>query len=72
MWYEVISEIKNECGNNQMRDVFFDEIETDDPDQWLRARENKAASIEREDIPGGIRYFVMRSEITVVYTFTEI
>ena len=28
--YETVWEIFNECANNQMRDVFFDEIETDD------------------------------------------
>ena len=72
MWYEVISEIKNDCGNNQMRDVFFDELEIDDPDQWIREREKKAVSIEREDIPGGIRYVVMREEIPMIYTLTEI
>ena len=31
--YETVWEIFNECANNQMRDVFFDEIETDDPAQ---------------------------------------
>lgn len=29
--YEVVREIENECSRNQMRDVFFREIETDDP-----------------------------------------
>ena len=28
--YETIWEIFNKCPNNQMRDVFIDEIETDD------------------------------------------
>ena len=37
MIYEVIKEIRNECANNQMRDVFFDEIETDDPEAYVRA-----------------------------------
>ena len=27
--YEVVREVQNLCANNQMRDVFFDEIETD-------------------------------------------
>jgi hypothetical protein len=30
--YEVIREIFNQCSGNQMRDVFIEEIETDDPD----------------------------------------
>ena len=34
--YEVVHEIFNECANNQMRDIFFEEIETDDPVGWLR------------------------------------
>ncbi len=33
MRYEVIREIFNSCANNQMRDVFFSEIDTDDPDK---------------------------------------
>lgn len=34
--WEVVREIENQCANNQMRDVFFREIETDDPVQWVR------------------------------------
>ena len=34
--YYVVREIQNECANNQMRDVFFDEVETDDPVQTVR------------------------------------
>ena len=34
--YEVVREIENQCANNQMRDVFFREIECDDPVQWVR------------------------------------
>jgi hypothetical protein len=33
--YEVIWEIFNKCSGNQMRDVFFEEIETDDPDAYI-------------------------------------
>ena len=33
--YEVIWEIFNQCANNQMRDVFFDEIETDNPEEYV-------------------------------------
>ena len=72
MEYEVICEIKNSCSGNQMRDVFFEELEIDDPDAWIRKREVNAASIEREDFPGGIRYHVMRKDIPTVYTLTEI
>ncbi|MGN1307330.1 MAG: hypothetical protein ACI4V3_06645 [Faecousia sp.] len=32
MTYEMIREIFNQCSNNQMRDVFVSEIETEDTD----------------------------------------
>ena len=34
--YEMVREIKNLCPNNQMRDIFFDEVETDDPEGYVR------------------------------------
>ena len=36
--YELVHEIKNSCPNNQMRDIFFEEIECEDPESWLRQR----------------------------------
>ena len=35
--YELVHEIKNLCRNNQMRDVFFREVETDDPEAYVRS-----------------------------------
>ena len=36
--YELVHEIKNSCPNNQMRDIFFEEVECEDPESWLRNR----------------------------------
>ena len=36
--YELVREIQNLCRNNQMRDVFFEEVETDDPVAYVRAQ----------------------------------
>ncbi len=36
--YELVHEIKNLCRNNQMRDVFFEEVECGDPEAYLRQR----------------------------------
>ena len=36
MEYEMVREIKNLCPNNQMRDIFFDEVQTDDPESYVR------------------------------------
>ena len=35
MQYEMIREIFNECANNQMRDVFVEEIETVSPRKYV-------------------------------------
>ena len=45
--YEVVHEIFNECANNQMRDVFFEEVALDDPEQYIRSRQDRAGR------PGG-------------------
>ena len=36
--YELVHEIKNLCRNNQMRDVFFEEVACDDPEGYIRGR----------------------------------
>lgn len=38
MEYELVHEIKNLCRNNQMRDVFFEEVECDNPESYIRQR----------------------------------
>ncbi len=72
--YETVWEIFNECPNNQMRDVFFDEIETDDPEEYLKKKfDDKVFTYERIDKPDGTVIFdIVTSGIKQRYTFTEI
>ena len=51
MEYELVHEIKNLCRNNQMRDIFFEEVECDDPEAYLRGR-LKGKDIELTAEPG--------------------
>ena len=52
--YELVHEIKNQCPNNQMRDIFFEEIECGDPEAWLRERlKGTDIQMEREEDAGG-------------------
>ena len=52
--YEMVREIKNLCPNNQMRDIFFDEVETDDPVEYVKAfLKGKAVSVAAEPGVGG-------------------
>lgn len=52
--YELVHEIKNLCRNNQMRDIFFEEIECDDPETYLRQRlQGKQLELAVEHGAGG-------------------
>ena len=52
--YELVHEIKNLCRNNQMRDIFFEEVECEDPEQYLRQRlKGKAVELSVEKGPQG-------------------
>ena len=37
MEYELVREIKNLCRNNQMRDIFFEEVECESPEDYVRS-----------------------------------
>ena len=36
MEYEMVREIQNLCPNNQMRDIFFQDVQTEDPVNYVR------------------------------------
>ena len=55
MTYEMIREIFNLCSNNQMRDVFVTEVETDDTDAIAKTLcTGKDYTIEKEIKEGGV------------------
>lgn len=72
--YEVVHEIFNECANNQMRDVFFEEVVIDDLETYIRSKhKEKELQMERQELPDGtVVYDVNTSGIAQRYTFTEI
>ena len=48
--YAMVREIQNLCPNNQMRDIFFDEVETEDPESYVRVfLKGKAADVTVEN-----------------------
>lgn len=73
--YEVVREIENSCARNQMRDVFFDEIETDDPEAAVRAllRDEKELSlhVERQD-ERSLTVYADCAGVTQRFLFTKI
>lgn len=72
--YETVWEIFNECANNQMRDVFIDEIETDDIEEFLRQKfKGKEVTYEKSVLEDGtVVYDIVASDMKQRYSFTEI
>ena len=73
--YEVVREIENSCERNQMRDVFFDEIETDDPLQavrnLLKDEQNPVLSVQNNDADS-LTIYADCSGIIQKFLFTKI
>ena len=72
--YELVHEIKNSCPNNQMRDIFFDEIECENPESWLRqklAGRNAEFTIEAGN-GGTVTIYALVDGMTEKYVFTPI
>ncbi len=72
--YEAVWEIFNLCSGNQMRDVFVDEIECDDLDQFIRDKfKGEEVTWEKTVMEDGTTvYDIMTSKIKQRYSFTEI
>ena len=70
--YELVREIQNLCRNNQMRDVFFEEVETEDPEAYVRTllkgRAVELTSDKRGD--GGITVYASVDGLTQKFIFT--
>ena len=73
--YEVVREIQNECARNQMRDVFFEEVETGDPAAYVRSllRDEKDLELSvEEDASGEITVYADCSGMVQKFVFTRI
>lgn len=72
MKYEMIREIFNQCSNNQMRDVFVSEVETEDPElvlmSYIKTKEEITDKIIHPD--GTVIFNVVCSGLRQRYSFT--
>lgn len=72
--YELVREIPNLCPNNQMRDIFFSEIETDDPLTYVRGFLKDAQaelSVDRKS-DGTVTVYAVADGLTQKFIFTPI
>ena len=72
MRYEMIREIFNSCSNNQMRDVYVTEVETDDPAKIMEQYQKYEDDLlEREETDAGVIFFNLYSHgLRQRFTFT--
>ena len=71
--YELVREIPNLCRNNQMRDIFFDEVETDDPVLWVQNFLKGQTELTVEHKTGGcVTVFAVVDGMTQKFLFTPI
>ena len=74
MEYELVHEIKNLCRNNQMRDIFFEEVACADPVEYLRGR-LKGKDIEltaEEGVNGAVTIHAVVDGLMQKFVFTHI
>ena len=74
MEYELVREITNLCRNNQMRDVFITEVQTDDPVSYVRVflKDGKNdLSVEKID-DGSVVIYAVAGGLSQKFTFTPI
>ena len=72
--YDLIWEIFNKCPRNQMRDVFVEELELEDPEEYIRNKfKGKEVSYEKTVLEDGTIIFdITTSQIKQRCSFTEI
>ena len=71
--YELVHEIKNLCRNNQMRDVFFEEIECDDPETYVRSRlKGKQIELTKEENGDTVTVHVTVDGLIQKFVFTPL
>ena len=72
--YEMVREIQNMCPNNQMRDIFFEEVETEDPVAYVRQMlKDRAVQIDaQKESNGVVTVFADCSGMIQKFVFTPI
>lgn len=72
--YELVREIPNQCRNNQMRDIFFSEIATEDPVAYVIGflKQTPAELQVEKAADGGVTVYAVTDGMLQKFTFTPI
>ena len=73
-WYEVVREIENQCERNQMRDIFFEEVDIDDPMQYIKELvKGKQVELTQDVlVNGNVTVYVQSGGVTQKFLFTKL
>ena len=71
-WYELVREIPNLCPNNQMRDVFFHEVETQDTVEYVKTflKDSKTELTVEKKPDGGVVVYAVADGMMQKFIFT--
>jgi len=70
--YEMVLEIYNSCSRNKMRDIFFEEREIANTEDFIR-KEEPGCTFEREVLSDGTEeYYVQTADMRKKYSFTPL
>lgn len=72
--YELVREIQNLCRNNQMRDVFFEEVQCESPADYVKQMlcgKEVTLSVD-EGAEGAVTVYASVDGLTQKYVFTPI
>ena len=70
MEYELVHEIKNHCPNNQTRDIFIEEVETDDPVAFVRERlKGRIDELTVNEHRGGVTIYAVSDGLRHEFSF---
>lgn len=74
MEYELVREIPNLCPNNQMRDIFFEDVETDDPVAYVRQllEKSQVEITADRNTSGTVTIYAVADGLTQKFIFTPI
>lgn len=72
--YELVREIPNLCRNNQMRDVFFNEVEAEDPVEYVRnfLKDSQAELSVETRADGTVTVYAVADGLTQKFLFTPV
>ena len=72
--YELVREIPNLCRNNQMRDVFFQEVQTEDPVDYVKQflRDSQLELTVERKPDGSVTVYAVAAGMAQKFIFTPI